>query len=369
MSEPDRRHRMTGATSTRQEVDRDRADAFERGRAAYRLRSWTTAYELLSQADEAATLGGGDLELLARSAYLSGRAHRFMPLLERAYRAHVVAGDVAGAVRCAHWLGLFFLFQGKPARASGWLARARRSLERSGLDCVEAGYLITLEHQIGAHDLETAHALAERAAGIGERFADADLVACARQLQGKALILAGRMEAGLALLDEAMTAVTAGEVSPLVSGLLYCSVIDACLLVFALDRAREWTSALAEWCAGQEELFAFTGICRVRRAEILQLQGAWQEAIEEAGRARELGARGAGQQVSAAACYQEGEVHRLRGDLSAAEDAYRRASAHRPLQSHRGGRTVRRDLRHRRRGCGHRRARRAGRLRSDLADT
>jgi DNA-binding NarL/FixJ family response regulator len=326
MSELDRRHRMIGATATKGEDRRARADALERGRAAYGLRSWTTAYELLSRADEAATLGGGDLELLARSAYLSGRAHRFLPPLERAYRAHVAAGDMARAVRCAHWLGLFFLFQGKLARATGWLSRARRLLGRSGLDCVEAGYLITLELQLAAYDLETAHALAERAAGIGERFADADLVACARHLQGRALVLAGRAEAGLSLLDEAMTAVIAGEVSPLVSGLLYCSVIEVCLLVFAFGRAREWTSALAEWCAGQPELFAFTGTCRVHRAAILKEQGAWREAIEEAGRARELGARGGGQQVSAAACYQEGEVHRLRGELAAAEDAYRRAS-------------------------------------------
>lgn len=78
------------------------------------------------------------------------------------------------------------------------------------------------------------------------------------------------------LLDEAMVAVTAGELSPLMTGLIYCSVIEACQQVYALGRAREWTSALAQWCEEQPETVAFTGTCLVRRAEIMQLRGAWR---------------------------------------------------------------------------------------------
>jgi DNA-binding NarL/FixJ family response regulator len=63
----------------------------------------------------------------------------------------------------------------------------------------------------------------------------------------------------------------------------------------------------------------------VRRAEILQLRGAWPDALAEARRASERLSRPPGQPGIAAAFYQEGELHRLRGDFAAAEEAYRRA--------------------------------------------
>jgi DNA-binding CsgD family transcriptional regulator len=57
----------------------------------------------------------------------------------------------------------------------------------------------------------------------------------------------------------------------------------------------------------------------------MQLRGAWQEAIEEARRASER-SRGVNQQTAAAALYQQAEVHRLRGEFAAAEEAYKSAS-------------------------------------------
>ena len=93
-----------------------------------------------------------------------------------------------------------------------------------------------------------------------------------------------------------------------------------------MARAREWTSALAQWCEQQPEMVAFTGSCLVHRAEIMQLHGAWRDAIEEARRACERFAQGIDQQRPAAAFYQQAEVHRLRGEFGAAEEAYRSAS-------------------------------------------
>ena len=98
-------------------------------------------------------------------------------------------------------------------------------------------------------------------------------MACARHLQGRALIQQGQIPAGLALLDEAMVAVIVGELSPIVTGLIYCSVIEACQQAYALSRAREWTFAMARWCEQQPEMVVFTGTCLVRRAEILQVHG------------------------------------------------------------------------------------------------
>ena len=70
----------------------------------------------------------------------------------------------------------------------------------------------------------------------------------------------------------------------------------------------------------------FTSRCLVHRAEIMQLNGAWHEAIEEARRASGRGADGREQQTVAEAFYQEAEIHRLKGAFKAAEDAYRSAS-------------------------------------------
>ena len=303
-------------------------DELERGRECFRRRAWAGAYELLCLADEAAPLGPEDLELLAISAYMVGRDEAYLTALDRAHHAHLDAGEGLRAVRCAFWLGLRLLFRAETGRATGWLARAQRLLEGEGRDCVEQGYLLlpAVQQQLDAGDCDAAYATAAEAAGIGERFGEADLTACARHLQGLVLMQQGQVEPGLALLDEAMIAATTGELSPLVTGLIYCSVIEGCQQVYALDRAREWTAALAQWCEAQPDMVAFSGVCRVHRAEIMQLRGAWPEAIEEARRASERCSQAGNAQAVAAALYQQAEVHRLRGEFAAAEGAYRSAS-------------------------------------------
>lgn len=296
----------------------------ERGREHYRQRAWADAWQALSLADRAAPLVGEDLELLATSAYLIGRDECFLRALERAHHAHLETGHYRRAARCAFRLGFELLLRGERARATGWLCRAERLLDREAQECVERGYLLLplVERHLDAGDSELAYAVAARAVGIGERSADADLTASARHQQGRALIQRGELDAGLALLDEAMVAVVAGELSPIITGLLYCSVIDTCRQVYALDRAREWTTALARWCEEQHQMLAFTSVCMVHRSEILQMLGAWTDAAAEARRACERCAQGRRGRAAAAAFYQQGEIHRLRGELEAAEGAY-----------------------------------------------
>ena len=160
---------------------------------------------------------------------------------------------------------------------------------------------------------------------VGECFDDADLTAAARHGQGRALIDQGDVVAGLKRLDETMLAVVAGELSPIMTGLMYCSVIDTCRQVYALGRAREWTSAFSRVCEQQPDMSAFTGTCLVHRSEILQLQGAWPDALTEACRACERAQR-AELKPPGAAFYQQAEIHRLRGEFAKAEDAYHSAS-------------------------------------------
>lgn len=279
----------------------------ELGRNAYGRREWDDAYRQLSLRDEEEALGAQDLEKMATSAYLTGRNEQALRALERAHHLYLEGKELTRASRCAFWLGLHLAFRGDAGPATGWFGRAGRLLQGQTRDCAERGYLLlpAAERQLGAGDSLTAYATAAQAAEIGERFAEADLSACARHLQGRALIHNGDVEKGLALLDEAMVAVAAGELSPIMTGLIYCSVIDTCQEVYAADRARQWTSALAEWCAEQPQLVTFTGTCLVHRAEIMQMHGAWQDALEEARRAG-TPTHGATSLVPAAAHYQEG---------------------------------------------------------------
>ena len=298
----------------------------KQGRESYRRRAWNDAYRWLSLADQTTHLETEDLELLAMSAYLIGRDDDYLSALERAHQGYLDAGEGVRAVRCAFWLGLRLFFRGETGRATGWFARAQRLLKREQQDCAERGYLLlpVVEQQLAAGDYEAAYKTAATAVEVGERRRDADLIACARHQQGRIRLQQGQVERGLALLDEVMVAVTGAELSSLVTGLMYCSVIQACQEVYAFGRAGEWTAALAQWCGEQPEMVAFTGVCRVHRAEIMQLHGDWQDAIEEAQRARER-SQGVDQQSAAAASYQQAEVYRLRGEFAAAEETYRNA--------------------------------------------
>lgn len=320
------RENTEGARAPKRE--RQAGAHLRRGRASYDAHAWADAYRALSDADRAGTLLPQDLERLATSAYLIGRRDDFFVTLDRAHHAWLESGSPQRAARCAFWVGLHLLLNGEDGPATGWLARARRLLEQAGHEAVEQGYLLVVpaERQIRSADYEGASSTARAAIEIGERFHDSDLVTIARHQQGRALVRAGQIEAGLALLDETMVAVTAAELSPIVNGLIYCSVIGACQEVYALDRATAWTTAMARWCGDQPQLVAFTGICLVHRSEILQIKGAWPDALAEARRACQPYSEGLDARPPAAAFYQQAEVHRLRGEFAAAEAAYRSAS-------------------------------------------
>ena len=184
---------------------------------------------------------------------------------------------------------------------------------------------VAFQHEASG-DFMSAAAVAAEAASMAARFDHADGFALATHVQGDMLIKAGRVREGLALLDEAMVAVTAGELSPIVTGIVYCSVILTCQGVYEVRRAREWTAALTRWCEGQPDVLAFTGRCLVHRAEILQLNGDWPDALEEAQRARQRFLETRNEGRVGLALYREAELQRLLGEFGVAEDVYREAS-------------------------------------------
>jgi ATP/maltotriose-dependent transcriptional regulator MalT len=304
------------------------ADALEQGRRSYAERAWAGAFAQLSAADRQAPLGAEDLERLAMAAYLSGQEDDGAEVGARAHREFLARGEVERAVRCAFWLAFGFIDRGDQARGGGWLARARRLLDDARLDSVERGYLLVpgALQALLEGDVAAAGAAFDELARIGGRFGDPDLLALSRLGRGGVRLALGETAEGVALLDEAMIAVEAGELSPMVAGIVYCAVIEACQEIYDLRRARQWTASLARWCAAQPDLVPFQGQCLVHRSEIMTLHGAWPDAMDEARRAAERLTAPPGRPAAGLAFYQQGELHRLRGELADAEDAYRQAS-------------------------------------------
>jgi DNA-binding NarL/FixJ family response regulator len=298
-----------------------------RGRAAADRADWDEAFAAFSAAD-ASRLGADDLQVWATAAYLVGNVDAAVDADTRAHQIHLKQGDLQSAVRCGFWVAFMLVNRGDMAQAMGWFARCSRLVEGLPAETVEHGYLLISEAfrlaVLEQHWVD-AHAVAVRAVEIGRTASDHDLVALGLNVAGRSLVGAGRADEGLGLLDEAMVAVVSGELSPVVAGAVYCSLIEACEEIAEWRRAGEWTDALTRWCDRQQGMVTFTGQCLTHRAHVLRLRGAFEAAAEAAHSAWERFAGAADERLSGGALYESGEVYRIRGDQVRAEDAYRRA--------------------------------------------
>ncbi|MFD4422496.1 LuxR C-terminal-related transcriptional regulator [Agromyces sp. NPDC058484] len=301
--------------------------ALERGRAAYAEHRWLDAFTALTDADGERSLDADDLDRLANAALVMGREAVGLDLAIRAHEAYLRIPDGADpAARSAAWIGIYHLSRGDMAQSNGWLARAARIADDGRLEA--ASGLLLIPRALGAlngGDPATAARTFAEAIRFGELHGDREVTVLGRLGEGQARIMLGETVAGLSLLDEAMVAVTAGEVSVVASGIVYCSVIGTCHLAYDVRRAQEWTIALDHWCGARPDMVMFSGQCQAHRAELYCLHGAWTDALDAARAAQELTRRG---DWSAAwgAWYQQGEVHRLRGEVGEAEAAYLRAN-------------------------------------------
>lgn len=274
------------------------------------------------------TLSIDELDEFATTTELLGRHDETVAALQRAFTKSQDCEDVGRAVRSAFRLSMTTGAHGEPALAAGWSARAEGLAGELDPDAIEHGWVAFLRmfRAIMSGDFATAATCSAEAVEIARRHRDPDLTAMALCSQGRLALYAGRVPEGLALLDESMVRVIAGETSPVIAGHVYCTAIEGCQEISDFARMAEWTSALERWCAGQPGLLAFTGQCAVHRGQLLRLHGEWGPALDEfelaSVRYREVGSPDA----AALSAYEAGEVLRLRGDHAAAEEAYERAA-------------------------------------------
>src|SRR5829696_5700806 len=306
--------------------ERDKTiDVLLQARDAYERRDWVHAFDRLRGVGD---LAPDDTMALATSAYLLGNVDDAVRVLQSGYQDRIRNGDSLGAVRFASWLGLLLNVRGETAVGGGWVARAQRLLETETEDVVERGYLLAHEffQQLGRGDLARAAETAAQVLETGRRFTEHDLIAQGLMLQGRMMIYSGQVSEGLALLDEAMVGLSAGEVSPIIAGMAYCSLIEACQELSDFSRAVSWTTALTRWCEAQPGLVPYTGQCSLHRGQIMRLRGAYDEALAEFARAQRRYQKEGTGAPAGMALTEQGDVLRIRGKLDEAEASYRQAA-------------------------------------------
>ena len=261
------------------------SEALARARAAIERHAWRDAFDAFAAAEAGgvadAGLTGHDLEAYALSAYFSAQPDVVMDARERAIKAHIAAGDKDRGATVALMLARDLGYQGKASIAAAWVKRAERVLEGTA-DTVGHGHLALARalEATGDGEIDRAMELAEEGARIGTRTGDADLEAIGLADLGSLKIATGATREGLALMEEATIAAVNGDLSPFITGVTYCRMIAACRDLTDYRRASEWTEATERWCERQS-VSGFPGVCRIHRAEVVALSGAWERAEDE----------------------------------------------------------------------------------------
>ncbi|WP_040530397.1 LuxR family transcriptional regulator [Gordonia rhizosphera] len=301
-------------------------DELERAREHFDAGEWGAALRTWESIDQG-RLSADDLEDLAVAAYLVGRDSTAAEALQRAFQTCIDDADTLGAARRACWIAMIMSMAGQPAVGQGWASRAERLLDEFDEDVEERGYL-EMNHvyaHLAVGELDEATESARRVADAGRRFANPDLFAAGISAEGRIILERGNVREGLALFDEAMVSVTAGEVSAVFAGMVYCTMIEGCQDVSDFGRAAAWTAALSQWCDRQPGLVPYRGQCAVHRGQICALHGAFSDAITEFDdalrRYRETSSPAAGFALAL-----RGDIYRLTGEPDSAEDSYEQAA-------------------------------------------
>ena len=217
---------------------------------------------------------------LAQGCFLAEDLDGARRHLELAFRQWRAAGEPRAAARVAAELAdLHASCLGNPRAGHGWAQRGRRLLDPVGR-CVELGYLALSVVACEAPDVTALLASADLALELALEFGDADLEVRALADSGYGLVVHGRLREGFGRLDEAMAALSAGEVENLsLAGTSYCALLSACDRAGDIRRAEEWSRVITETIL--DPLGGRPGVlhahCRLAYGSVLCTVGRWSE--------------------------------------------------------------------------------------------
>jgi tetratricopeptide (TPR) repeat protein len=294
-------------------------------RAAVAHYEWREAFDLFAAADAVSPLDPDCLDQMAECAWWIGRMRHCIALRERAHTTYLKLGDATRAGAVAASIAEHYGDLGELADAEAWIQKASRMLEDVP-EGVEHGWLALSRGMAcrNVGDLEGALSFAEQAEAIGARYQDKDLFAIGLAFSGICIAWSEDVDRGLPMLVEAVQGAVNGELGPKATGSIYCMTIAMHAQLADWESAGRWSEAATNWC-NRQAINGFPGICRVHRAEIMRLRGAFSEAEEEARLATgELASFNLG--FTALAFRELGEVRVKMGELDAAEEAFRQAS-------------------------------------------
>jgi class 3 adenylate cyclase len=296
------------------------------GRAALAGHAWLEAFDLFSRADGEGSLSGADLESYAQAAFFARQAPLGTELKERAFKVNLAGEDQVRAAYLALDIAHDYGMTGKTSIASAWLRRGEKLLEGQPESYANAYLALVLsEAARAAGNVDEALAQAERAVELATSARHPDLHAAALTNLGSLRIATGATSDGIAMMEEASVAAVNGELSPIATGIACCRMIAACRDLTDYRRASEWTEATEQWCERQS-VAGFPGVCRIHRAEVVAIGGAWDRAeLELRQAAAELAGYNADMPLGDGV-YALGEIRRLKGDFEAAESAFRQAN-------------------------------------------
>ncbi len=289
-------------------------DATVTGRAALAEGRWIDA----RNAFEAALALGPDpdaLDGLGEVLWWLGQPRRSLECRQAAYAQFRRAGDVVAAITAA--LGVAVTYEANfdnRAAANGWVARAERLL--TGDDDPLAGWVWMTKAYVTS-DPAAAIRLCEQSLTVARTHGDLDLELCSLSGLGEKLVMAGEVDKGLSLVDEAMAGTLGGECSRLDSvAFISCDMLVACDLAADLERARQWCQVADAFIQRYGCPFLYAR-CRTLYGSVLVATGHWDEGEQELLRAIEM-SEGGGPAVAADAYARLADLRLRQGRLEEA---------------------------------------------------